>query len=252
MPFSQLFNLSSIHFDGLFICQTLLAVLLVFIGLHLTITIVMLVASEFALRKVAETLLQAAWSTVDFSMALLQNKYTALFGRLLLEISQRIAKVIVPITKFTHIIIIITTAIVLLAIMAILILLIFTVQPIILGKAFMAIFMFLLSTVFIVLIMQCRNMAITLSQMEANMAELRDEVMFNGTLVRAQLSSLNNRLTSKQVISAQDISQQAVKSIGPLLWLFLRKEKSIYQWVIAGMNIGRAVFSYIKKKNDQA
>jgi hypothetical protein len=77
--------------------------------------------------------------------------------------------------------------------------------------------------------------------------ELMTNLTFlQGEMTRAQLEQLHERI--RQAVQSQrpshEIGETMLRSLSPLVMLFLRKEKSIIQWSLAAANIGRGMLKY--------
>ena len=64
-------------------------------------------------------------------------------------------------------------------------------------------------------------------------------------MTRAQLENLNQRLSSAVQPREREIAATMLKSLSPFVMLYLKKEKSIFEWSMAAVNIGRGVLRYI-------
>jgi hypothetical protein len=123
--------------------------------------------------------------------------------------------------------------------------LILTTPPLLVAK--LALIVFLICAGFFCLICVFNvhrfHRALTAVQQEC---ELMTNLTFlQGEMTRAQLEQLNERIRQATEPEEREITETMLKSLSPLVMLFLRKEKSIIQWSLAAANIGKDMLKYI-------
>ncbi len=80
-------------------------------------------------------------------------------------------------------------------------------------------------------IQQDCELAINLTFLQAEMA-------------RAQLDSLNAKIRTSLEPQEREITETMLKSISPLLSLFLAKDKSVVKWSLAAVDVGKVMMHY--------
>jgi hypothetical protein len=75
--------------------------------------------------------------------------------------------------------------------------------------------------------------------------ELATNLTFlQGEMIRAQLEEANERIHRQLEPPAMEASETLLKSLQPVMMLFLQKEKSIMKWSMAAVNVGKNLTKY--------
>ncbi len=63
-------------------------------------------------------------------------------------------------------------------------------------------------------------------------------------MARAQLDSMNEKIRNSLEPEEREITETMLKSISPLVSLFLHKERSVVKWSIAAVDVGKVMMHY--------
>ncbi|HEY9791876.1 MAG TPA: hypothetical protein V6D22_15835 [Candidatus Obscuribacterales bacterium] len=75
--------------------------------------------------------------------------------------------------------------------------------------------------------------------------ELATNLTFlQGEITRAQLEQISQKLRQASEPQEKEITETMLKSLSPIVMLYLRKEKSLVEWSMAAANLGRTLLKY--------
>lgn len=77
--------------------------------------------------------------------------------------------------------------------------------------------------------------------------ELATNLTFlQGEMTRAQLEQLSKRLQEISQPSEREVTEGLLQSISPIVMLYFRKEKSIVQWTMAAVKMGKSILQLLQ------
>jgi hypothetical protein len=109
-----------------------------------------------------------------------------------------------------------------------------------------------ISIIALIIANQEKQLKAALFALEEEAGQIRDESVMLIRAGQAGLKSLNKRLYGEEINDHFQAATELLKSVGPLAVLFLNKEKNIFTWGMAGMNLTAKAFRYAQqllKKN---
>lgn len=69
-------------------------------------------------------------------------------------------------------------------------------------------------------------------------------VFLQGEMARAQLESLAEKIRASAQPEEREITQTMLKTLSPVVMLFLHKERSVVKWSMAAVNLSKGLMSY--------
>lgn len=86
------------------------------------------------------------------------------------------------------------------------------------------------------------NLALTSIQKECEIAT--NLTFLQADYTRAQLESLNERIRRSVEPEERDATEMMLRSISPIVSLFLKKERSVIKWSFAAVDVGKTLMKY--------
>lgn len=75
--------------------------------------------------------------------------------------------------------------------------------------------------------------------------ELANKLTFlQAEMARAQLQTLNDRIQKSIEPEEREMTETMLKSISPLVSMFLRRERSVIKWSVAAVDVGKELMRY--------
>ncbi len=74
----------------------------------------------------------------------------------------------------------------------------------------------------------------------------RDELMFQFIVARSRLDEMKGYISRRRQANSVSLNPQVLKSIGSILLLVVRKEKSIVQWGMLIVKLGGSLLNFLK------
>lgn len=69
-------------------------------------------------------------------------------------------------------------------------------------------------------------------------------VFLQGEVARSQLESLSEKIRAAAQPEEREITETMLKTLSPVVMLFLHKERSVVKWSMAAMNLSKGLMSY--------
>jgi hypothetical protein len=63
-------------------------------------------------------------------------------------------------------------------------------------------------------------------------------------MARAQLESLNDRIQRATQPEQREVTETMLKTISPLVTMFLKRERSVIKWSVAAVDVGKSLMGY--------
>ncbi len=122
------------------------------------------------------------------------------------------------------------------------------VQWLLIAKGILVFIMITFSFMALYVAANARAWHLTLSQTEDVCNQLRDMSMFQGTVLRAQLSEFAERLRKGEPRQDPEFAKTLLKTLSPVAMLLLSKERSLLKWSFTALAAGQNLFSLWKRK----
>jgi hypothetical protein len=119
------------------------------------------------------------------------------------------------------------------------------------GKALLVLIALVTAYVFFIIFASSSRWQKELMALESECDIARDEVVVQATLMRSQLAEVHDKLTSKHEKSEIEAVGKLVTQAIPVVQLLLSREKSLFAWGMAGLNLVRgAMKCFSASKNN--
>lgn len=121
---------------------------------------------------------------------------------------------------------------------------------ILIAKSLLALLMlaFGLASIFVYLKLTAWRLGLQVIEQECD--DARDNVMLQGTVVRFQLSELQERLRKKPEKAEMEVATTIIKQAIPVLSLLIKRESNLIKWAFSGAKLAKSVFDYFSNKKD--
>jgi hypothetical protein len=117
-----------------------------------------------------------------------------------------------------------------------------------LAKIVLSLFLLLLSFAGVLLLVNYRRIMFNLQQMEISADQERDNVMFNFTVARSNLSQLKERFSIPLLQEAAPSINDLLSHVGSLAFLVMRRDPNLLKWGSTLLNLGKSAYGYFKGK----
>jgi hypothetical protein len=96
----------------------------------------------------------------------------------------------------------------------------------------------------LILSMQAGRFYRTLAGIQQECELATNLTFLQGEMTRAQLEQLSQKLRQATEPQEKEITETMLKSLSPIVMLYLRKEKNLVEWSMAAANAGRTLLKY--------
>lgn len=112
------------------------------------------------------------------------------------------------------------------------------------GKFFLLNVMVVISVVSWILLLTWPQISRALSAIQHECELATNLTYLQAEMARAQMESLNDRIHRAIEPEEREMTETVLKTISPLLSMFLKRERSIVKWSVAAVDVGRTMMGY--------
>lgn len=116
------------------------------------------------------------------------------------------------------------------------------------AKIVFSLMMLFLSFAGVLLLVNYQKLMHNLQQMEIAADQERDNVMFNFTVVRANLSQLKDRFSIPLLKETAPTLNELLSHVGSLAFLVMRRDPNLLKWGGTILNLAKSAYGYFKGK----
>lgn len=112
------------------------------------------------------------------------------------------------------------------------------------GKFVLLNVMVIISVVSWILLLTWQQISRALSAIQQECELATNLTYLQAEMARAQMESLNDRIQRAIEPEDREMTETVLKTISPLVSMFLKRERSIVKWSVAAVDVGRTMMGY--------